>query len=355
MSTRIRVLLAVALGAAACGYKPAVEHDAAKQPAYTFPHATHVEADVSCTECHADVVKAAKLDPAVRHVRIPAAPSKNAACSGCHDTDPQAKVPARARDFRVRFSHADHVKRVPDCKSCHRELTERGDVRPKTPPMAACTACHVHQAEFNQARCMPCHVDLKGYRPESAFRHEGNWIASHGMLARPQGESCAACHDQTFCAECHSATTAPTRLENVFPERVDRAFIHRGDYVSRHMVDTAANPASCRQCHGSGFCDACHSVQGVSKTFAGTPRDPHPAGWSNLSDGGQHRFAARRDIASCAGCHDQGADATCVSCHRVGAGRTGGGSAASPHPRSFLSAHDRGDIRKNAMCRVCHG
>jgi hypothetical protein len=290
-------------------------------------------------------------------VRLPATPSKNDACSGCHDKDPKGAIPARAREFRVRFSHADHLKRVPDCRTCHQQLTEPGDAHARTPPMAACTACHKHQADFNEARCMPCHVDLKGYRPETAFRHQGNWIATHGALSRTQAEGCAACHDQTFCAECHSATTVAARPEIIYPERVDRTFIHRGDYVSRHMIDANANPASCRTCHGSGFCDACHSVQGVSKSFTGgSPRDPHPnPGWSNLGDGGQHKFAARRDIASCAGCHDQGASATCVGCHRVGAPRTGGGVAKSPHPGSFRSAHDRGDINKNGVCRVCHG
>jgi hypothetical protein len=193
-------------------------------------------------------------------------------------------------------------------------------------------------------------VDLKGYQPVTAFRHEGNWIASHGSLARPSAESCAACHDQTYCAACHSSQTAPTRLENIFPERVDRSFIHRGDYVSRHMIDAGANPASCRRCHGSGFCEACHTAQGLTR-FAPSLRDPHPAGWSNTSDGGPHRFAARRDITSCAGCHDQGAQANCVVCHAA----TGPGAAGrNPHPAKFLKTHDLDDARSTAMCRACH-
>jgi hypothetical protein len=331
--------------ATACGYKPAVENDAAKQPAYVFPHGTHVDADVACTECHNGVAKATRLDPKVRHIKIPANASKRDACSGCHDTDPKAKLPARQRDFRVRFSHADHLPRVKDCRSCHRELPEEGSTDPKAPPMEACTSCHVHQAEFNQARCTPCHVDLKGYQAVTAFRHQGNWIAQHGELARPSAESCAACHDQTYCTACHSSATAPTRLENIFPERVDRAFIHRGDYVSRHMIDAGANPASCKRCHGSGFCEACHTLQGATKfsPFAGDLRRPVSHQDPQWISGAQlHGRAARRDIVSCSGCHDQGADATCVGCHRT----------INPHPSSWN--HDRGDIDDNAMCRVCH-
>ncbi len=355
MNATVPVLLASALAFAGCGYRPAkVESDAAKQPAYTFPHGTHVDADVACTECHGGVASATRLEAGVRHVRIPDAPSKREACSGCHDTDPKPKLPARTREFRVRFSHADHLTRVQDCKSCHRQLTETGDAAAKTPPMEACTSCHHHQREFAEARCMPCHVDLRGYKPETAFRHEGSWLATHGSLARPSAESCAQCHDQTYCVSCHSSATAPMRLENLFPERVDRGFIHRGDYVSRHMIEAGANPASCRRCHGSGFCESCHTLQNVTAGSSLSPlrRPDSHAGtdWVNLTEGGRHKQAARRDIASCAGCHDQGPQANCTSCHQSQPGGTG----RNPHPAKFLSTHDRGDIAKNAMCRACH-
>ena len=212
-----------------------------------------------------------------------------------------------------------------------------------TPPMATCTSCHVHQQAFAEARCRPCHVDLKGYKPETAFRHEGNWLAAHGALAKPSAESCAACHDQTYCTSCHSPATTPARLETIFPERVDRSFIHRGDYVSRHMIEAGADPASCRRCHGSGYCDSCHAANGLSKTAAGPLNRPesHGPGW--LGGAQRHAREARRDISACAGCHDQGAAAICVDCHARRAARSSG---INPHPRKFLSTHDRGRHRE---------
>jgi hypothetical protein len=63
-----------------------------------------------------------------------------------------------------------------------------------------------------------------------------------------------------------------------------------------------------------------------------------------------HAQAARRDIASCAGCHDQGGQAVCVTCH----GGTSPALRINPHPQKFLSKHDLGDVSKNDMCRVCH-
>ena len=146
----------------------------------------------------------------------------------------------------------------------------------KTPPMDACTSCHYHQQEFADARCTPCHKDLRGYKPESAFRHEGNSIAAHGALARPSAETCVQCHDQTYCVACHSSATAPTRLENIFPERVERSFIHRGDYVSRHMIDEAANPASCRALPRLGLLRGVPRAAGALEGHDHGPR-PRPA------------------------------------------------------------------------------
>jgi hypothetical protein len=351
MKTRISALL-LAL-AAACGYKP-VKEAAPAMPAYAFPHSPHVDADVPCTACH-DVSQATKLDPAVRHVKIPANVTKQKPCSDCHDSEPKLKLPARERAFRVRFDHAAHLKLVQDCKKCHVKLPETGDTAPATPAMAACTSCHHHQQEFAQARCTPCHVDLKGYKPETAFKHEGSWLQTHGSLARPSAESCAACHDQTYCLACHSPATAPARVEIIFPERVDAAYIHRGDYVSRHMVDAAAYPASCRSCHGSPFCDSCHAANGFSPSATGAKIRPlsHSVGWVNNVDGGRHRQEARRDISSCAGCHDQtGPTNTCVGCHK--ATTKGGVAGRNPHPKAFLDKHDLGDVAKNGMCKQCH-
>ena len=348
MNARIPALLAAA-ALAACGYKPVKEANPAKQPASDFPHSTHVDADVPCSACH-DLSGAKALD-AVRHVKLPANPSKTKPCSDCHDKDP-APIPARpAREYRLTFSHADHLARVKDCKVCHQKLTDRGDTIAPTPPMAACTGCHVHQKAFAEARCMPCHKDLKGYKPETAFRHEGQWLKTHGQLAKPSAETCAACHDQTYCTSCHSPATAATRIEVQFPERVGASYVHRGDYVGRHTVEAQASPQSCRRCHGSGFCDSCHTANGFSPSASASARIMPPTHSASFLSGG-HKDAARRDIASCAACHDQpGQSNGCATCHAT----TGkGGGNINPHPKAFLDNHGHGDISKNSMCRSCH-
>jgi hypothetical protein len=345
------VLLVLAVAASACGYKPVVEKAPTKRAPVLFPHATHVDADVPCSACH-NLSKATRLDPAVRHVKLPAQVTKLAPCADCHDTElKQKKLSARTdRAFRVSFNHADHLPRVKDCRQCHARLPEPGDDELPIPSMAACTGCHYHQKEFAEAKCRPCHVDLKDLRPETAFRHDGNWLAAHGSLARPSAESCAACHDQTYCASCHAPATTAARLETIFPERVEASYIHRGDYVARHMVDAGANPASCRSCHGTPFCDACHKANGFSAGTVGAKVRPlsHSAGWVNAVDGGAHKREARRDISACAACHDQrGPQNTCTACHSAGSGR-------NPHPKSFLDQHKLSDVSKNTMCKDCH-
>lgn len=344
-----RHLLVVAAAAflAACSAKE-TKPVAKADPPYVFPHSPHVDGDVDCKNCHASILKATELQNRVRHVALP---KKSEACSGCHDEIPKITIPARTREFDVRFDHVAHLaKPNVTCTTCHTALPEAKQVERSPMSMSACTSCHKHAADFAEARCTPCHRDLKKYeKPVVAFKHAGEFLKLHGALARPTAETCAQCHEQTFCADCHSATTSPARQAIVFPEEVKRDFIHRGDFVSRHMIEAGASPASCRKCHGSQFCDSCHALQNVSPLSTNpTLRDPHPPGWSNPAQGNLHAAAARRNILACAGCHDHGpaaAETICLGCHQTG--------GANPHPPGFLSKH-RGDDKAKGVCRACH-
>jgi hypothetical protein len=126
--------------------------EASNEPAYAFPHSPHVDGDVACLNCHAAIVEADQLSGSVRHVKLPEHPSQNKACSDCHDKDPELVVPVRTAPFRLRFDHKAHLARVKDCKICHQKLPEPGDAELVSPPMAACTSCHNHQADFSAAR-----------------------------------------------------------------------------------------------------------------------------------------------------------------------------------------------------------
>jgi Cytochrome c7 and related cytochrome c len=356
---RSLVVAALAAALAACAakdVKPAGQAD----PPYVFPHAPHLENDVDCLLCHASIAKATALEARVRHVQL----KMQDACKDCHDpADKNFKlpvVPARTREFNERFDHSAHLAKAGvTCKTCHLKLPDVGGATPPRMSMSTCTGCHKHQADFAQARCTPCHVDLKRYeKPVAAFMHQGDFLRIHGTLARPTAETCAQCHEQTFCLDCHSATTVATRQALIFPEQVDKEFIHRGDYLSRHMIDVQAEPASCRRCHGSHFCDGCHELNNVSgRSSSLSFRDPHPAGWANNIAGGDgfHGNQARKNIVVCAGCHDQGAaDNLCVGCHMVGGKADNPANPNGPHPASFISKHRNDDRSKQAVCVACH-
>lgn len=331
---------AIAAGCTAKGKK--AEKEGAARPEVEFTHSIHVDQGIECSQCHPNIAKSTSL----ADQNLPT----SAVCSDCHSgKDKKTAPPEPTEPPRLTFSHAKHMPQVKSkCDTCHKKLPEPGEPR-EVPPMAICTGCHKHQSDFAEARCMPCHVDLKSYDlvPETAFAHRGDWLRAHGSLARGSAQTCAACHDQTYCAECHQSQTTPMRQAIRFPEEVEKDFIHRGDYVSRHMVDAGANPASCQRCHGSAFCSACHTLQGVTPQAVNV-RDPHPSNWS-LGD--QHGRAARNNIVSCAGCHDNGADAICTMCHRSVA--QGGGPGGNPHPASFVRKHE-GEDKGKGICRACH-
>jgi Cytochrome c7 and related cytochrome c len=354
----VRLLFVVALAGGllpACkGARPVPRQTASTPRATVFPHSKHDSLD--CTDCHGDMPKATKLG----QVALPTA----AKCEECHDAkaaDPAGQAvrglrPREATEYQITFNHADHLGRIKDknaCAVCHKpeNRPEPGPARDWTPPMQACTACHYHQQEVAEARCQPCHVSLRRFplKPIEAlagFSHQGNFVREHKNLAMNSAATCAQCHDQTYCANCHANATVPVRPEIRFPENVEANFIHRSDFVSRHFVEAAADPASCRKCHGSFFCESCHQEQGVArKSLTVDPRAPHPPGWTARE---AHGRAARLNIVSCAGCHDQGAASICVTCHRPG------GIGGSPHPPGFTSQHKLTDIRNNSMCRVCH-
>jgi hypothetical protein len=137
-------------------------------------------------------------------------------------------------------------------------------------------------------------------------------------------------------------------------------FIHRGDYLTRHSIEARSDPVLCQRCHGISFCTACHNQENVGPGGS-NPRRPHPPGWA-LPGPTSHAVAARRDIVSCASCHDQGPNSNCVGCHKVGGvGGNGGRSTAWPRrtaPRCVSTVTSRNGnpqrVRFALRPRTCH-
>jgi hypothetical protein len=338
------------LGAAACASKLFLRPE---KDGVGFPHQRHAQAKVECITCHEKVYDATALgDLSVFPkeavcLQCHKEQKQNGNCGFCH-ADPSHPTGYARADDHLKLNHTAHIDLVKeDCSVCHATISEPGHAR-VPPTMASCFGCHAHEEQYAQARCEACHKDLTRYPLQplaSLFSHQANFVEEHGNAARAGDASCQLCHEQSFCTDCH-AQTVPLPIEVKFPERVASNFIHRGDYLSRHSIEAAADPAMCQRCHATSFCEGCHIAQNLTPN-APNPRSPHPAGFS-FPGPTSHATPARRDIVSCAACHDQGPQSICISCHRVG------GIGGDPHPPGWSNSHPQGEIRRNAMCLYCH-
>jgi hypothetical protein len=312
------------------------------------PHAKHLANDVECTTCHETILDSTNLDTDDR--------PKQKVCFGCHKeqeekgecsychTQPEKPLTFLKRNRQLKMNHSEHIGRVKDdCTVCHKNLPNPEWNDHLAPSMATCLECH--QKDWDEGNCALCHRDLSRYaiKPVAAFSHGVGFEKNHRLQARAQPETCATCHQQTFCSECHAKTNSP-RIDVQLPERVDRSFIHRNDFLSRHPIEASADEATCQRCHGTDFCQSCHRQNGVVPG-ATNGLNPHPTGFGV---GKAHGAAARQDIVACAACHDQGAGSNCVNCHRSG------GPGGNPHPPSWLLRHGKEEIARNAMCQICH-
>ena len=316
-------------------------------PPAGFPHAKHLTRPecaqtgqancFSCETCHQDVSKANR----------PSRPSATT-CRKCHPQGDQLlervapkERPEELLGRTIRFTHQDHLKRPEikgQCMRCHSGIKD-----PDASDFAAMKTCMTcHQKDFDAARCTLCHeqTSLSQIIPTKFLSHDSNWIRGHGMAAARSGKMCARCHEQQYCLGCHDQNQ-PLRVELRRPDAIERELVHRGDWLSRHPIEAKSQPTTCQRCHSVSSCSSCHARRGVAAIGKGSV-NPHPRGWVGPEN--LHGPAAKYDILTCAGCHDQGPATNCIHCHRPG------GGAGNPHPNGWKSARSP----TASMCRYCH-
>ena len=350
MSPRSRPWLVAATSLSLVACASFVGVFASRRDAIIIPHARHAQAEVDCGTCHETIFDSTNLETSnlpneKKCLSCHKEDKQKGNCAKCHtDAEKPQTFPVRVRELKM--NHAEHIERVKeDCSACHKTLPEPLRVEAMAPKMEGCLGCHEHREQFDSGNCAVCHKDLTRYplRPIAAFSHRVDFVKNHRLDARSQGAVCTTCHEQTFCTGCHAKTEA-VRIDVRMAERTDLQFIHRNDFFSRHSVEAKADEAMCQRCHGVDFCTSCHARNNLEP---GNPNslDPHPPGFGQ---GPAHGAAARRDIVSCAACHDQGAASNCVTCHKVG------GVGGTPHPPTWMLRHRREEIGRNVMCQTCH-
>ncbi len=320
-----------------------------------FSHHVHSEQGLSCEDCHAAV-----LDDSGRQARKPPAKPE---CGDCHESDSKESCATCHRnpdtpgswpvveESHLVFSHKAHQEYGVLCDDCHQGAAhwpdkagqERQGLR-----HADCASCH--KPHIEAGRCKMCHerLDLNASKPTVIYSHEPGFFDRHGQKAQGGEDLCAQCHDQSFCADCHSQN-ATVRPSLRYPERVDSTFMHRGDWISRHALEARTGDTGCMKCHGNSYCASCHERSGVGGALG--KQNPHrdKPNWMTRNGPGSHGRAARRRIAECASCHDQGPASNCIKCHSPG-----GVHSFNPHPPGWKSPVPKSERTKHEMCRICH-
>lgn len=280
-------------------------------------------------------------------------------CQFCHLTEEPQTFANNPVHTHMQYSHQQHAELKGwemECLDCHAQahtVTQAGEK--KLPPMQLCLTCH--QDWFDGLDCLNCHNGFQeiALTPLSQFSHSGNFTETHGPIAKTNEMVCAMCHDHNFCTDCHRKDALGIPPDLMYTEQGNRHWVHEGDFLSRHFIEARFNSAQCITCHSQSFCRDCHVMEGIADVNPGSgtdlTADPHPLGFGFRSDPTNPNFhgrIARREIFTCAGCHDNGADTICLECHST---VEKGGWGINPHPRGF---HSRLRMTRDRVCLACH-
>jgi hypothetical protein len=156
---------------------------------------------------------------------------------------------------------------------------------------AACTACH------DQSECVGCH---QGVTKPMDF-HPGDYIAIHTVEARRGKPDCTACHRyETFCVGCHDRLGVGTWGQSAFNPTSKpfhpTGWASPGPGPNLHAQEARRNVTSCASCHRDEDCLQCHSAQPGNMVRA----SPHPPGWRGSA---RCRALDRGDRRMCLRCH----------------------------------------------------
>ncbi|MCA9726715.1 MAG: hypothetical protein KC729_03465 [Candidatus Eisenbacteria bacterium] len=186
-----------------------------------FPHATHLESGLVCSDCHGDDWS-------------PVMPTMET-CRECHAT----------------------ASGLTDCGNCHAQ----GEALIPETHTPGWLAFHPVEAGWNDDACSVCHTQNDcqqchagdNVRPRS---HPIDFAFNHSVEAKASETECATCHlEADFCSSCHVA-------EHVLPQNHSRADWLSGRTGGRHAEEARFDLESCVACHDQGadepVCAECH-------------------------------------------------------------------------------------------------
>lgn len=358
-----------------------------RQPAPPgFDHEVHAKLfPGSCTTCHLGAAEpGASLWPSVE------------SCAACHDGEVQPVVewtpPVAPPPSNLRFAHDVHAAATADsvsCAQCHTIADPRADVHRTV--VGQCIDCHQpggQHLDVADQQCVTCHLPLAeatglsrsqvaSFPVPSSHLQPGFGLKAHGEGAWVRGEdgqmtvaaSCATCHAQNFCINCHVNAPEVPAIQALAPD--ERSLVHgftfapppsheAPNFVAVHGQDARQNPQSCATCHTQPSCTTCHiapspprQVNAMHRPGAGraagasTERRPPASHTRAFTEG--HGAEATAAPRACATCHVR---EDCLSCHRPDLSQPAGGG--NYHPAGFLARHPSAAYARQTTCSDCH-
>ncbi len=341
-----------------------------------FSHAVHKDA-TDCATCHAQVPESTSLNDRL----LP----NHDVCAACHDVENTDECstchydginePLIQKKSDLLFNHKQHVTdQKMECTTCHKGLDEVAyafESKTVNPPMNTCYTCHNNTTVATNT-CETCHISTANLLPQD--HKEVGFMKAHKFHANDMDAQCQMCHDNSFCESCHVSTTMITEtngdrdfitpysphnfIDNSKQQTISR--VHDLNYRFTHGIDVTSKATECQTCHQTEtFCVKCHDSKGGDFALEGAiPSSHSKSDFVTIgvgSGGGLHAKLAKRDIESCAACHDvQGADPTCILCHVDNDGIKG--TNPKTHVNNFMRSSDEGDWHSdaNSICYSCH-
>ena len=350
-----------------------------------FDHTDHAGLFPRCASCHAG------MEDTTRSVWPTAAD-----CAECHDGTVEDTVSWTTREpapaSNLAFTHADHRQAVIEesadsivtCEACHSEADSLRMTVQRT-AVERCLTCHeVTQGHLAMApdNCAACHLPLAEATGLTMVQigdfptppdHEAADFAGpgHGNLAHPAGAtyavapSCATCHAQDFCLQCHVDAPEQEIIQALARDPRSLAITaalaapasHDGfQFYRSHGSSAESDPGTCQACHTQESCLECHATR-PRTVLAMYPAGPHRGKGATverrrpLTHGEDfalvHADPAAAAPQTCAACH---AMPQCLDCHRPDPGQGAGGF----HPAAYLSLHPVSAYNQETQCADCH-
>jgi len=184
-------------------------------------------------------------------------------CASCHlepMPDPTAELPARAEALAP---GAMLVTQAPPTHEARFFLRAHSTLAAAEP--SNCATCHT------ETYCVDCHDG-----PSDGGYHESGFVARHQADAFGRAEECSTCHSTAaFCRACHveSGLESWGRLGPGYHD-AEPIWLLRHGQAARQSLE------SCASCHAQSDCVQCHGILGAFKVSPHTPGFDAVAAWA---------------------------------------------------------------------------